>query len=267
MSSQNIVIVPLYKTDLNKYELISLQQCFHIFRDKTIIAVKPNGLDISPLLSRFPFSQVISFENHFFESIHGYNALMLSPVFYQAFLSYNFMLIYQPDTFAFSDELDYWCAQGYDYIGAPWIKPLKPDNAVNRAIYNFKSYLYTKFNVTRDGLPKSKQFYNKTGNGGFSLRNIKLFYQLANEEKTLAQYYINLKNLAFNEDLFWSIEINRKKNRIRIPDYKTSLKFSIETFPEYGYKLIRKTIPFGCHAWEKHLEFWKDKIAAFGYKL
>lgn len=267
MNSQNIVVVPLYKTALSKYELISLEQCFRVFKDKTIIAVKPVHLDISSILVKFPFSQVISFNDSFFESIHGYNELMLSPVFYKEFLAYNFMLIYQPDTFAFANDLDYWCAQGYDYIGAPWIKPLKHNHAFNRLIYTFKSYLYTKFNVTRQGLPKSKQFYNKTGNGGFSLRNIQLFYQLANEEKSLAEHYVGLKNLAFNEDLFWSIEINRKKKRINIPDYNTALRFSIESFPEYGYSLIDKTLPFGCHAWEKHLNFWKDKIEAFGYKL
>ncbi|WP_316735284.1 DUF5672 family protein [Pedobacter aquatilis] len=267
MSNQNIVIVPLYKSELNKYEVISLTQCFSIFKEKTIIAVKPTNLDISSISINFPFNKVISFDHRFFESIHGYNELMLSAYFYKEFLSYNFMLIYQLDTFAFADKLDYWSSQGYDYIGAPWIKPLKNNNKINQFIYNLKSYLYTKFNITRDGLPKSKQFYNKTGNGGFSLRNIELFYKLAVKEANLAQQYINLKNLAFNEDLFWSIEVNRKEKRIQIPDYKTSLKFSIESFPEFGYEINGKTLPFGCHAWEKHLDFWKDKIEAFGYIL
>lgn len=267
MNSQNIVIVPLYKTELNRYQLISLTQCFRIFEGRNIIAVKPANLNIDTILQKFPFTDIVSFDDHFFESIHGYNELMLSPGFYGAFLKYNFMLIYQPDTFAFADGLDYWCAQGYDYIGAPWIKPLKHNNAFNRSVYNLKSYWYTKFNVTRDGLPKSKQFYNKVGNGGFSLRNIKLFHQLSTEEQALAQHYISLKNLAFNEDLFWSIEVNRKKKRINIPGYKTALKFSIETFPEYGYRINHKILPFGCHAWEKHLGFWKDKIEQFGYQL
>lgn len=267
MDSQNIIVVPIYKVKLNTYELISLKQCFSIFKSKLIIAVKPKQLDISQILVDFPFSKIISFEDRFFESIHGYNELMLSPIFYKEFLAYNYMLIYQPDAFVFADMLDFWSNRGFDYIGAPWIKPLMNNNPINRFIYSFKSYLYTKFNVTRDGLPKSKQFYNKTGNGGFSLRNIKLFHKIAEEEKDLAQHYVDLKNLAFNEDLFWAIEINRKNQRIRIPDYKTSLKFSIETFPEYGYAINKSTLPFGCHAWEKHLNFWQDKIEKFGYKL
>lgn len=262
---ENIIIVPIYKTQLSSYEKIALQQCFNIFSEKKIIAIKPKSLSIDEL--NLEFFSVVSFEDYYFKNIHGYNRLMLSIQFYERFLEYNFMLIYQTDAFVFSDQLDYWSNSGFDYIGAPWLKPLKNDNIINKLYFEFKCYLYTKFNVKRNGLPKSKQFYNKVGNGGFSLRNINLFHSLVIKERALADYYIQLENLAFNEDLFWSIEINRHKKRIKIPTYKEAVKFSLETYPDFGFHLNHQNLPFGCHAWPKFLSFWKEKIEANGYKL
>ena len=48
--------------------------------------------------------------------------LMLSPFFYESFLDFKYVLIHQLDVFIFKDELNYWCNQNYDYIGAPWFK-------------------------------------------------------------------------------------------------------------------------------------------------
>ena len=267
MNPGNIIVVPLYKSILNGDERISLEQCFKLFKGRTIIAVKPERLDISHLLSEFPFTNTISFDNHYFKDIHGYNELMMSPSFYEKFTIYNYMLIYQPDAFAFMDSLDYWCNMGYDYIGAPWLKPLKNTFPLNRMMFEFKSYLYIKFNVTRKGLPKSKQFYNKVGNGGFSLRNIQQFYAISKSEHKLAKRYNELKSLAFNEDLFWSVEVNRKKKQLQIPNYKLAVQFSVETYPEYAFQLNDEKLPFGCHAWEKNKTFWRDKFLEQGYKI
>lgn len=260
MCANNIIVVPIYKTTLTKFENISLKQCFKIFKGRKVIMVKPNHLDVSTLLATFPFSEVVSFEDKYFKDIHGYNELMLSPLFYRQFLTYHFMLIYQPDAYAFKDELDTWASAGYDYIGAPWLKPIRNSNFLKKGIFRLKRYLYTKFNVRRNGLPKSKQFYNRVGNGGFSLRNIKRFHELTIKEEKLANHYIKLKNLHFNEDLFWSIEINRKQKQLSIPNYKTACRFSIETYPQEAFAINQLRLPFGCHAWEKHLDFWQDKI-------
>ena len=263
----NVIIVPLYKETLNEFERVSIRQCFKVFMERVICVVKPDSLDLSAILEEFPFNKVVSFDDSFFKDIHGYNRLMLSPTFYGSFLDYSYMLIYQPDAFAFSDKLNYWADSGYDYIGAPWLRPLKTNTAFSRRYNKLKSDLYVKFNVSQKGLPKSKQLYNRVGNGGFSLRNIKKFYDLTLSEKGMIQHYINLKNPAFNEDLFWSIEVNRKQKRLNIPDFKIAIKFSIETHPKYAFELGGNTLPFGCHAWEKHLDFWREFIREEGYNI
>lgn len=61
----------------------------------------------------------IFFHENYFKSIDGYNKLMLSPSFYKAFSNYEYILIYQLDAWVFKDELQHWCNQKYDYIGAP----------------------------------------------------------------------------------------------------------------------------------------------------
>ncbi len=258
MTASNVIVVPLYKDTLTQFEYISLQQCFRIFDKQLIYLIKPDSLNLSFLPLEFSFHKIISFNDEFFEDIHGYNKLMMSPQFYEKFLGYDFMLIYQADAYVFSDQLNYWSKSGYDYIGAPWLRPSK--TKLSELILKLKSYLYTKFNSKKNGIPKSKQFFNKVGNGGFSLRNIKKFYALSISEKEASTKYINLRNPAFNEDLFWSVEVNRKKKQLNIPNYKIAIQFSIETFPEYAFLLNNQKLPFGCHAWEKHLDFWKDKM-------
>ena len=78
--------------------------------------------------------------------MEGYNELLLSENFYTTFSAFKYILIYQPDSYVFRDELMEWCKEGYDYIGAPWLE----DNDEQIKL-------------------------NGVGNGGFSLRNIEKF--------------------------------------------------------------------------------------------
>lgn len=263
----NVIIVPLYKNELNEFEHISLKQCFKIFTGKTIIAIKPKSLNLSCITKEYPFNDVVSFDDEFFVNINGYNKLMLSAIFYERFLAYNYMLIYQTDAFVFTDQLDFWANAGYDYIGAPWLRPLKNNNLFNRYIFAIKCYIYTKFNVKKNGLPKGKQLYNKVGNGGFSLRNISKFHEICIVKRELAEQYINLNNPSFNEDIFWSIEVNRKSLKLKIPNLREGLKFAFENYPAYAFRLNNGELPFGCHAWEKNLPFWSFYLKNKGYNF
>ncbi|MES2458556.1 MAG: DUF5672 family protein [Bacteroidota bacterium] len=260
-----VVVIPFYKDHLNYDEYFSLDQCFKILTKYDIVAIKPDALDLSFITDRYVFSSVISFDDHYFKTIDGYNQLMLTPPLYQAFLRYEFMLIYQLDAFVFSDQLTHWCNKKYDYIGAPWLRPLEDKNAVSRFILHLKSNFYRRYNITKDGIPNSKQLVKCVGNGGFSLRRVRKFHDLSIKFQGLAEMYISQVESEFNEDIFWSIAINRKKKNLHIPSYRTALKFSIETCPELAYRLNHKRLPFGCHAWDKHFDYWRDKFRELGY--
>jgi hypothetical protein len=193
---------------------------------------------------------------------------MLSETFYNTFTDFKYILIYQLDAFVFRDALLSWCAKGYDYIGAPWLSK-KDRTGLDKIIANIKNKLYVRYNVKyKDGLPKiGKQLENRVGNGGFSLRRVdKLLYHCINN-KTAIEKYLSMKHPWFNEDIFWSIELNRKKKQINIPPLTEALKFAFETYPERAIKITSGELPFGCHAWDKNIDFWRPYFEKFGYSI
>lgn len=263
MSNRVAVVVPVYKTVLENYEEISLRQCCKILGDHSLFLIKPEDLDLTAYLPFFKKSgyQTEMFSNHFFEDIKGYNGLMLSAEFYERFSKYDFILIYQLDAFVFKDELLFWCEQEFDYIGAPWIERDKWKRRI-------RSYLHYRFNrkQTDSILPTVWQFYNRVGNGGFSLRRVEKFYNLCKAERTLIDFYnANNESKFFNEDVFWSLEVNRSRKRLSIPDYKMAIHFSIEQQPELAMELMRGTLPFGLHGINVYPDFWRPYIHRAGY--
>lgn len=285
MNILTCVVVPIYKDFINLTyeESISLKQCFNVLRTFDIVFVGPIHLNFDPYLN---FTKnccsniyVKKFDSFYFLNIDGYNQLLLNVTFYKSFLDYKYILIHQLDAYVFRDELEYWCAMGYDYIGAPWI---------------------SIENVPIVGV----------GNGGLSLRNVKntlslikklrllevlKLYQNFNTLDTFVRLPLLIKklfnsiglpssfeqNYKLNEDFFWGIAAHQElnnftcnsfllkhiasyllKNNFRVPLVELALQFSFETNPRMLYKMNNNKLPFGCHAWEKYdPEFWKTYIS------
>ena len=154
------VIIPFYKNTLTANEEISLLQCQKVLNNHLIISIKPNHLILPVFTQKLSLANTISFDDKYFKSINAYNALLVSEDFYDAFLSFEYILIYQTDAFVFSDELNYWCSIGYDYLGAPWLQ-MKKYGKVKTFFYNYLYKVYLYLNIKKLGLPNSKQFTNK----------------------------------------------------------------------------------------------------------
>lgn len=261
MIASAAVIIPIYKTEPSVYDTIAISRCFDVFDGEfPVIAVKPASLSMRAY--SFPFTETIPFADHYFSGIESYNELMLSSAFYQTFLSYPYILIHQCDAFVFRNELTYWCKQGYDYIGAPWF--YKPHTSLRKRL---TGWFHRKLDV-RDpvtGGPSELQFLNQVGNGGFSLRNTKRFHAISLTHKERIKYYLNHSVKAYNEDCFWSIDVNRHRGRLRIPSYKTALRFSVESSPDMALRYLDNRLPFGCHAWDRHAGFWKEIFVQYGF--
>ncbi|NIJ54360.1 DUF5672 family protein [Dyadobacter arcticus] len=261
------VVIPIYKTELSAFEKISLMQCQKVLSNHPIIAVAPEGLDLSELGAGSNFSQIITFDKTFFQGVQGYNSLMLSANFYEKLNDFEFILIYQLDAFVFSDSLLLWCNSGYDYIGAPWPKRLAEPDIIKATKTKLITFYHQWRNTIEDGLPSQRQFDNQVGNGGFSLRRVEKFFGLASRmQEKINEYHLRTEH-QFHEDVFWSIEVNRKLRRLKIPSFKTAYKFSIENNPERGVKFNGGKLPFGCHSWDHHLDFWKPYLTDLGYKV
>lgn len=260
------IVIPIYKPILNQHEEIALKQCLKVFFGYPIIVIKPFFLEL-PTISEH-LTESVSFEDKYFESKRGYNELMLSKQFYEAFLNYQYILIYQLDAFAFRNELPYWCSLNYDYIGAPWLYKLYP-NIFKELFARVRSRFHIFFDILQNDspLPTNRQLENRTGNGGLSLRKVSKFYKLTQLLKADIDKYNSKTDYLYHEDLFWSIAANRTGKRLKIPGYKKALEFSFEINPQLALKVTRNKLPFGCHAWNLDLEFWRPIFRRYGYDI
>lgn len=266
----HIVIIPVYQSIISQWEVKSFVQCCRVLSNYTICLVSYAELDCSIYYQMASANGVLlireNFDSNYFESISGYNALMISKLFYQRFAAYDYMLIHQLDAYVFRDELDEWSTKGYDYIGAPWFK-------------NYLSY-EEGANLWR------------VGNGGFSLRKIKTFIQILETRKPILgfvslcekykkrpykvrcwcvlkamlgwhntlRYYVS--EYVDQEDLFWTQYVPSLGFKMLIPSVDEAVSFSFERSPEYLYNQNNQQLPFGCHAWKKYDydNFWSKYI-------
>jgi len=253
------VVIPIYKPIPDKNELISFNQCLNVLSKHPICILTFRLLDISyyeAILNNETVNyQIVFFDNSFFESVDGYNRLLLSLDFYKRFIDYKYMLIYQLDAYVFRDELEYWCGQGYDYIGAPW------------------------FEGWHEALPNAPII--GVGNGGFSLRRIKSIIRLLkvadlyisindflkknklfgiNIPKRIINYFDIVRPESQNED-FYIFNLSTHFKWFIIAPTSDACKFSFDVNPETLYKENDNNLPFGCHAWQRYgLEFWNQFI-------
>jgi hypothetical protein len=256
-------------------EEISLRQCSRIFKNRDIFLITPNGLDSSAYLQLCPTARVLTLNPTWFTSLASYNKLKISTELYKTFRNFDWVLTYELDSFVFRDELDYWCEQSFDYIGAPW----------------FEGFLEASPNAPVMGV----------GNSGFSLRRTKsclavvksceynsdLFSNYSQHKRTLTghlyglrlrSFLRNLKNVLCSksalkhfrgaEDIFWCRIIPSRFPEFRLATIDQAMHFSFEFFPSRLYEETGKNIPFGCHKWYAYEpEFWIDHIRSFGHSI
>jgi hypothetical protein len=261
------VVVPMSnRARLTADEEISFKHLLHFLGRYDKFLVVPKSLNL-----RRPGFTSLSFADRFFGSVQAHRRLLFSARFYKAFSDYKFILIYHPDALVFSDQLDYWCKQDYDYIGAPWVKHKDAPYAGQSA---------------HEG---------KVGNGGFALFKIesflKIFYskkyqvepshywqlakcqrsywrQLQSVSKAYLKYLTifngarwELRSAQTNDDAFWANRASHYNPQFRIAPLQTALKFAFECVPRYCFELNNHSLPFGCHAWAKYdRQFWEPYL-------
>src|SRR5206468_1498508 len=94
--------------------------------------VKPPHIQLT-----VPGFEVVAFPARHFKSARTHGRLELTTAYYEIFLAYEHILVYELDSLVFSDELEPWCDRGYDYVGAPWITtPLNPTYRDPEAVGN-----------------------------------------------------------------------------------------------------------------------------------
>lgn len=250
-----VVIFPLYKIP-SKLELSFLENGLNLTKENKQVIIAPEGLIINESFGLLEQLEIKRFAKHHFESINGYNQLLLSKDFYTTFRLFDFMLIHQADVYLFKDELNFWCEKNYDYIGAPWFRPDK----LNRgSLFN----LWQKIKISLKTNKTYAKRYNRTGNGGLSLRKVSTALKVLNSVNVcLLRKYTHSHGNCFNEDIFWSLEAPKIVANYHTPELKEAMQFAVEFYPSIAYhQYLQETLPFGCHAPLKHeTDFWRKFI-------
>jgi hypothetical protein len=245
------IIIPVYKKDMTRQEEVCFEQCIKLLKNHPIYLITPYGLDTTEYIKEYPL-KIRQFHPEFFLGIKGYNKLLLSRLFYEQFIDFDYILIHQLDAFVFSDQLIEWCNKDYDYVGAPWINN------------NFTIFLHIVRKVSP--LKSLKWLYkygfrNTVGNGGLSLRKVSSFLSCFDTDKN----FINI--WKGNEDCFWSFFAQNKDKPFKIPIFSEAAKFAIENSPSDLIKMQNGALPFGTHAWGKNIEFWRYYFKKLGYNI
>ena len=234
MQSKVAVVIPTHKEELNDLEKISLAQARKVLGKYPLIFAVPEGKNFSFTESG---DTLVRFPQQFFQNVPAYNRLMMSPLFYERFLDFDYILTYELDAFVFYDALEFFCGLGYDYIGAPW--PL-----ISQRTFNGVN--------------------SRVGNSGFCLRKVKSHYDFLNEQKN---FIAELKGLLPNDDFFAYCGANKNINFHTAP-VDIAAKFSVEYLLPHSLKNLQNKLPFGCHGWTKmSADFYVKLFSQFGYDL
>ncbi len=235
------IVTPVYRPTIQPAERLALRQCSRILGSYDKFLVCPEGMNTSAYREVLGAFEVSPFRPEFFTSVRAYSRLLRSPAFYERFLDFEHILIYQPDAYVFSDRLAEFCAQPYDYFGAPWL-----DFSWLAARRKWARFVV--------GLP---HLMNKVGNGGLSLRRTRPHYDVTARFQKLGE------RLDLNEDLYLTSLLARLDHRLRIADFTSALRFAFEIQPRRCFELNGSQLPFGCHAFERNdAAFWREHFDA-----
>lgn len=258
-----VILIIAHKSRPTDVELASLKQCHRILAKYRIIMVCPRGLDISVYRQAVPSLEFDFIDPKWHSSYKMFNRMKIVPLLYQKHKRSEYILFYELDAWVFRDELEYWCGQGYDYIGAPWFEGLA-------------------------GASVNSEFAG-VGNGGFSLRKVEshlraihrfsyvmtpaeVWKQFKSDTRLKAVFVmllnLTIRNNTFflfnnfrrNEDLFWG-RFAARNFGWKMPEMTTAARFSLELNAEMLYEKNNQHLPFGCHKWEKYdTGFWRKFI-------
>jgi len=250
------VVIPTHQESLNADEYISLRQCQKVLGKRDIFLLAPNNININVYHDIFPNLKTILVPPDLMKDIGAYNRMMISPLIFNHLSNYSHVLIHEPDALVLKDELDYWCNQKLDYIGAPWVEYCPATkNHIPKQVGNFGFSLINIESANTIFLNNSRWFtltmiIRELLRG---LRGRKGAFQMTIKACGSAGLLSNASELFKDHcDIFWSFTVPKSEPWFKIAKPEQAAYFAWEKHPNSCYEFCKQKIPFGIHAWSKY---------------
>lgn len=264
LATSPAVVIPIYKTTLTPAERVSIYRTAEVLAGRALFLVGPERLHGYLYALAAEYGQrlrPLTFDDRYFASIGGYNRLMRSRDFYEAFTGFSHVLICQTDALVLSDQLDRWCASPWAYIGAPWFEggseALEPLRFAGVGNGGFSLRRVEDCLRVLDGLRRVPNFIKSRAGSPTGLRRLVRWIK----HEWILAYTVEPLFPSSNEDAFWGVLVPAACPFFRVPAPEEAVAFAFEVAPRHLYGLNGRQLPFGCHAWERcDPAFWREQL-------
>ena len=223
------IVLPIYRPRLDDGVLATVDRAIALLQRGDWHLVAPMSLETSFYEERYG-KAIVRFPDAYFDSVQNYCRLLLTDEFYATFVHYEYILVIQDDVYVLRDDLAYWQARRFDYIGAPW-----PTGLEHVLTMSHKPGIHGH-TVT-----------SYVGNGGFSLRRIAACRQLLAEFAEEAAWF--RKNEA--ESTFFAV-FGQFSQQFTLPSLRVAAAFAWEEGLPRMHALCEGQLPMAIHAYDKH---------------
>lgn len=272
-SIRPVVVIPVHLSAPTAADEISLRQCSKVLSRWDITIVAPEFLDLAGYYALIPNAKELRVKSCWMRDIKSYNQMMMSPVVFNALKSYTHMLLHEPDAIVLRDELEYWCRQPFDYIGAPWFDGFKDAHSDAPVVgVGNSGFSLHRLELARYVTSSRKRWYPwrqiindfVQGARGDITRLRRGFAGIGSGGRVKGAWKLYQENC----DMFWSRLVPRFFPEFRVAPVASALKFSWEVLPARCMAMNHGALPFGIHAWAKYdFEFLAPHLTRIGIDL
>jgi hypothetical protein len=223
------IVLPIYRSRLNDKLLATVDRAIGLLQHGDWHLLAPMSLETSFYEKRYG-KAIVRFPDAYFGSVHDYSRLLLTDWFYATFAQYEYMLVIQDDVYVLRDDLAYWQARRFDYIGAPWPMGHEAELSMSRKP-DIREYTVTSY----------------VGNGGFSLRRVAACRQLLAEFAEEAAWF---RKHHGPEDMFFA-SFGQVSQQFILPSLRVAAAFAWETGLRRMHALCEGQLPMAIHAYDR----------------
>ena len=261
-------MIPVHRPVLKADERLSLRACKTHLSACACYLVHPEGMDTKAYTDEYPALLLMPVNHQWLSSIEAYNRMKISLDFYQLFSQYTYLLTYELDAYIFSADFSAANAFKFDFIGAPFFEGYWAAGPGAAFIQGCNSGFSVR-NIQScirmlSGMKKFRFRWMLYKLFLAPVRRLRLWLNKITGNKyevfITGRFGFYFGDFYLNEDVVWTEVVPQLFPDFKIADPVSALQFSFEYNLAESLKLNNGQLPLGCHAWYKHLGFWKDYI-------